>query len=197
MYFNIQEIPHEIRDSMKEKSIWSRSCPVGFKKLELFEVEHYDFSGNVKTGQMIIFDGLSWPLLQIFQELFAMKFPIHSMQLMDFFDGNDDLSMEANNSSCFNYRKIAGTSRLSVHSYGMAIDINPVQNPFITEDKKILPKEGEDFLDRTNLRPGMVEPIVPIFEKHGFEWGGNWSSPIDYHHFQIPRKNIKQLIKSS
>lgn len=196
MYFNIQEIPHEIIDSMIDKSIWSKECPLGFDKLELMEVEHYDFSGNITVGQLIIFDELALPLLKIFEELFAMKFPIYSMRLIDEFDGDDELSMAANNSSCFNFRNIPGSSIISMHSYGAAIDINPVQNPFIIDDgATIFPKQGSEFLNRDNQRQGMVEPIVHIFKKHGFEWGGDWNSPIDYHHFQMPRAKIEQLIK--
>ncbi len=161
------------------------------------EVEHYDFSGNITIGQLIIFDELALPLLKIFEELFAMKFPIYSMRLIDEFDGDDELSMAANNSSCFNFRNIPGSSIISMHSYGAAIDINPVQNPFIIDDGvTIFPKQGSEFLNRDNQRKGMVEPIVHIFKKHGFEWGGDWNSPIDYHHFQMPRNKIEQLIKA-
>ena len=197
MYFNIQEIQHEIIDSMIDKSIWSKECSIGFDKLELMEVEHYDFSGNITIGQLLIFDELALPLLKIFEELFAMKFPIYSMRLIDEFDGDDELSMAANNSSCFNFRNIPGSSIISMHSYGAAIDINPVQNPFIIDDGvTIFPKQGSEFLNRDNQRKGMVEPIVHIFKKHGFEWGGDWNSPIDYHHFQMPRNKIEQLIKA-
>ena len=87
-----------------------------------------------------------------------------------------------------------------MHSYGLAIDINPVQNPFIMIDKtsnniKVLPGQSVDFLNRHNKQEGMVEPIVEIFRKYGFsEWGGNWNTPIDYHHFQVPRKAVAELI---
>lgn len=102
--------------------------------------------------------------------------------------------MSANNSSCFNFRKIAGTDKLSLHAYGLAIDINPMQNPFI-QNSKISPANGKDFIDRSKIKAGMVEPVVEVFYKYGFtEWGGNWQEPIDYHHFQVPRQQIEALL---
>ena len=103
--------------------------------------------------------------------------------------------MAANNSSCFNFRKIDGSELLSMHSYGLAIDINPVQNPFIQKDK-ISPLDGKSFLNRRDEVAGLVEPIIDIFYKYGFTvWGGRWTTPIDYHHFQVPRDQVYDLIK--
>ena len=119
---------------------------------------------------------------------------------MNDFNGSDELSMAANNSSCFNFRPIAGTKTLSMHSYGLAIDINPVQNPFIViKDRfqKVIvhPKQATEFLNRHNQRSGMVEPIVGILKKYGFsQWGGVWNNPIDYHHFQVSREEVAALI---
>ena len=103
--------------------------------------------------------------------------------------------MQANNSSCFNFRKIDGSDLLSMHSYGLAIDINPVQNPFI-QNGTILPLAGKEYLERELIRKGMVEPIINIFNKYGFTvWGGDWTTPRDYHHFQYPRDQIELLIR--
>jgi hypothetical protein len=108
--------------------------------------------------------------------------------------------MAANNSSAFNYRKIAidGNDAISIHSYGLAIDINPVQNPYVGNFKdhltkdcgtaEVWPKAGIQYMNRRNRRPGMVEEIVDIFSLNGFrDWGGNWNDLQDYHHFQTPR----------
>ena len=199
MKFNICEIPNEIIKSMMDKSVWTKNCPIDITRLKLLELSHYNFDYEVCNGQMVTLDKVSKNVLCIFQELFSLKFPIHSIKLMDEFDGNDKLSMSANNSSCFNFRNIEGTNTVSMHSYGLAIDVNPVQNPYIITDGKtssvqILPEKSTDFLNRTNQRAGMVEPIVKIFAKHGFsQWGGDWKSPIDYHHFQTPRDMLKEL----
>ena len=200
MKFNINEIPDPIAKNMVSTSVWKKECPVGIERLKLLEVSHYNFVHTISTGQLIVLDKISQAVLNIFEELLVLKFPINSIKTMDEFRGNDELSMAANNSSCFNFRPINGTDKLSMHSYGLAIDINPVQNPFIMIDKtsnniKVLPEQSVDFLNRHNKQEGMVEPIVEIFRKYGFsEWGGNWNTPIDYHHFQVPRKAVAELI---
>ena len=131
--------------------------------------------------------------LSIFGELYQIRFPIHQMETIENFQGDDEKSMKANNSSCFNFRKIAGTDKLSIHSYGLAIDINPKQNPYVTNGI-IYPEDGASYLNRETQRPGMVEPIVDIFKRNGFEiWGGEWKDPIDYHHFQVSKEFLSKL----
>jgi hypothetical protein len=194
MKFEIKEIPENIRNSMTSKGIWSNDCPVPMSRLKLLELSHYNFAKNIKLGQMIVLDKVAESVTSIFQELFTLQFPIQNMELIDKYNGDDYLSMDANNSSCFNFRKIDGSELLSMHSYGLAIDINPVQNPYI-QPSGIYPSIGKDFLDRADIRAGMVESIVDIFYKHGFTvWGGNWTTPIDYHHFQVPREEVERLI---
>lgn len=193
MNFTIDKIPDTIIKNMVDKSIWKKECPIAISDLSLLEVRHYNFSNQILNGQLIVLGSLAEDVINIFKELFILKFPIHSIKLINEFDGDDELSMAANNSSCFNFRTILGTDLLSMHSYGAAIDINPLQNPYIIQppSDNIFPKNGLEFLDRNNIRAGMVEPIVEIFNKYGFtEWGGNWRTPIDYHHFQIPRNKI-------
>ena len=199
MHFNIKEIPNIIANQMKTTGVWKMGCPVTLERLKLLEISHFDFEGNIRSGEIILLDKLAESALQIFEELMVIKFPICSVYLIDKYEGDDNRSMAANNSSSFNFREIAGSKQLSMHAYGLAIDINPVQNPYIgIQDDgpvEIHPKEGVEFLNRTNLRPGMVEPIVPIFKKYGFsEWGGNWNKPIDYHHFQVSRSQVSNLI---
>jgi hypothetical protein len=199
MHFNIKEIPNIIAEQMKAKGVWKTDCPVNLERLKLLEISHVDFEGNIRSGEIIVLDKLAESVIRIFKELMVIKFPIHSVYLIDKYEGDDDRSMAANNSSSFNFRKIANSTQLSMHAYGLAIDINPVQNPYIViQDDghvEVYPKAGVEFLNRTNLRPGMVEPIVPIFKKYGFsEWGGNWNKPIDYHHFQLSRLQLHELI---
>ncbi|PCJ26965.1 MAG: hypothetical protein COA94_04640 [Rickettsiales bacterium] len=200
MNFTINDIPESIAASMRSKAVWTPECPVPIEHLKLIEISHYDFAGDIKEGQMIVLDKISESVIKIFTELFARSLQVHSIKLMDEFNGDDNLSMAANNSSSFNFRKIEGSTLLSMHSYGLAIDINPVQNPFImidedTHNVRVLPKKSSMFLNRSNQRAGMAEPIIEIFKKHGLSvWGGNWNNPIDYHHFQVPREDVAELM---
>lgn len=219
MIFTINDIPFTLEKSMIETSVWTNKCPLNIDRLKLLEVSHYDFNNRISIGHLVVLDKVAQAVINIFEELLRLKFPIYSLRTIDKFNGNDELSMQENNSSAFNFRPIMGTNILSMHSYGLAIDINPLQNPYlitkagqasrlfkeskqnnknknVIEDKKtmILPSAGKKFLDRTIKHKGMVEPIVPIFKKHGFsQWGGNWNSPIDYQHFQVPRNQVENL----
>lgn len=188
MAFSISEVPQSIKDSMLQRKVWLESCPVSFEQLSYVNVIHYDFDGDIQKGQLVVCRMIATDVVQIFKELFDLKFPINSLKLIDEYGGNDNLSMEANNSSCFNHRTIAGTSKLSMHAYGLAIDINPLQNPMIVHDGEsvsIYPTDGKNFLDRRRQRRGMIEPVVDIFVRNNLcVWGGAWSNPIDYHHFQ-------------
>jgi len=178
MEFSICDIPDAIQKRMVDRSVWTDECPVDIKHLKLIELSHYNFDYEICSGQMVVLDSLSKNVLNLFQELFSVKFPIHSVKLIDEFDGDDKLSMSANNSSCFNFRNIENTNIISMHSYGAAIDVNPIQNPYIIIDDNasscdVFPREAVRFLNRNNQRVGMVEPIVKIFAKYGFsQWGG-------------------------
>jgi hypothetical protein len=140
---------------------------------------------------MIVAAEIGEEVLDIFREIYESRFPVYSIRLIDYFDANDVLSMAANNSSAFNFRYIADTNKLSRHAFGMAIDINPVQNPYV-RGKAVLPASGSDYLDRTNIRPGMIihgDVVYNAFVSRGWEWGGNWQLLKDYHHFEISAKN--------
>jgi hypothetical protein len=198
MSFFINEIPENLKQSMIHKRIWQETCPVGLNQLRLLQVDHYNFTGDVLNGEIVTHFRIAENVIKIFQELYRLKFPINKVRLIDDYDGNDELSMTDNNSSCFNYRNIPGSDILSIHSYGLAIDINPLQNPFIVINNNknitVYPKEGALFLNRYNRRAGMVEPIVELFKNHGFDdWGGMWNDPIDYHHFQVNRIDAKNF----
>lgn len=148
---------------------------------------------------MVVIEEIAQDTLLLFEKLFEIAFPIHKAVPVDHFKGSDVASMNANNSSAFNCRRIMDSDRWSSHSYGTAIDINPLQNPYVLIDHeastaKIYPKGGGMYLNRGTLEKGMVEPVVEIFYDHGFtEWGGHWKDRLDYHHFQIPWDKIQQL----
>lgn len=198
--FSSTVIPDSIIASMKLKNIWNSNCPITLERLRLLTLAHYDFDNNLAQGQMVVHEKIAANVILIFKELLKIKFPIEKIKLIDDYDGSDESSMADNNSSCFNYRMISNTDVISMHSYGLAIDINPLQNPYIVDnlipnELKIWPDEGKKYLNRNNKRPGMVEEIVKIFATHGLDvWGGNWNAPLDYHHFQIDRANLGEFV---
>ncbi|MCG8374518.1 MAG: M15 family metallopeptidase, partial [Balneolales bacterium] len=184
---------------LQENGIWNDDCPLHYSRLAKVEVEHIGFDGQVHSGVLLVLEEIKADVNSIFQELFRKNFPIQHLRPIEHYEGSDLVSMEANNSYAFCGRKIAGTNRWSSHAFGVAIDINPRQNPvlYLNESDstiKVEPSGSLEFINRGIQKPGMVEPVVKIFEKHGFtEWGGNWELKPDYHHFQVPWSRIKEL----
>ena len=153
-----------------------------------------DFNGHTQQGALVVMDAAAPDIAALCDAFYDIGFPIHSMRPICAFNGSDDASMAANNSSAFNGRKIAQTNMLSIHAYGLAVDINPAQNPYIlpSEDTagivELYPPQAMEYINRMHARPGMVEPIVPLCRKHGLTlWGGGWHGTPDWHHFQTPR----------
>jgi hypothetical protein len=191
--FSIEPLSELSKKTMIDTGVWKQNCPVPLNRLRKVKFAYYDFKGaEHMTGEIVVLDIASKQVVGIFKKLHAMRFPIELARPMDEYKNNDEASMVTNNSICFNCRQMTGKTEFSLHSYGMAIDINPIQNPYLGPDSKqsdqkivVLPALGEQYLNRTNQRPGMVEPIVAIFAQHGFKvWGGKWNTPIDWQHFQ-------------
>lgn len=162
-------------------------CP-RLDELSVVHLTHVGFDDRDHPGVVVVARELAPEVELIFRRLYACRFPLARVAPVAEFDGDDALSMAANNSSAFNYRVVAGTARLSMHALGRAIDLNPVQNPMIV-DGEVIPNSGVAFTDRHDLRPGMIVrpgPCVEIFDELGWEWGGDWSSFKDYHHFVKP-----------
>lgn len=163
---------------------------ISYDDLCYVHVLHYDFDGNVAEGEIICNQEIAQDLVEIFAELYRQNYPIESIRLVDDYGADDEASMEANNSSCFNYRVIYGTSRLSNHSYGKAIDINPFYNPYVftrNGEAMVQPKGAETYADRTADNPYAIQQndlCYQLFTEHGFEWGGSWSHSKDYQHFE-------------
>lgn len=192
--FTVSLIPDSIFSRINGVS-YSEAGPTKRADLRFLNVLHYDFEGNIRHGQIICHKRIANALIDIFRELYQIKYPIHSIRLIDNYAGDDEASMSDNNSSCFNYRRTTGGSRISKHAYGLAIDINPLQNPYISTSANgtriIAPKAAAPYADRTNLRPGMLsadDPCVKAFRRHGFSWGGNWRRNKDYQHFEYRLK---------
>ena len=195
----VELLSEEIKTDMKAKGTWKPECPVPLERLRRVTFPYVDFEGNHHTdGEVIVMDAVADYVAEIFQELYVRKFPISCAKRVEHYDGDDNKSMADNSVSAFNYRVIEGTSTVSIHGYGLAIDLNPEQNPYVGHSRKdpdkdcmlfeVWPLNGAKYMNRHNQRPGMVEPIVELFAKHGFRiWGGTWNDMQDYHHFQTPR----------
>jgi hypothetical protein len=155
-------------------------------ELALLRLDHWDFRGQVRQGQLVVARTVAREVVFVFERIFNARFPIAQMVPIHVFGGDDNASMEANNSSAFNFRTIAGTDQLSQHGFGLAIDINPVQNPWVRK-KKVSPPAGRAFLERDPALPGVITrpgPVTEAFDEVGWRWGGDWPDIKDYHHFQ-------------
>ena len=183
--FTAKPLPQEIAELIRGSSL-PYYASINYDSLRYLTVSHVDFYGVRRTGNMIVAAKIADEVLDIFREIYEYRFPIARMRLIDFYGTEDYLSMSDNNSVAFNYRYIAGTRVLSRHALGMAIDINPIQNPYIRGDT-IWPPAGRAYMDRSYIRPGMITRgcvVYRAFTSRGWTWGGTWPSPRDYHHFE-------------
>lgn len=181
----VAPLPAPLREAMRGRS-WRDDprCPP-WNELALLTVEHVGFDGAVHTGELVVAAAVADELRLCFDAIFDAGFPIERMVPIHHYDADDDASMAANNASSFNFRT-APSGRLSEHAFGLAVDINPVQNPMVIGDR-VWPDAGAEYLDRRDVRPGMIlrpGPVVEAFDAIGWEWGGDWESLKDYHHFQ-------------
>jgi hypothetical protein len=160
---------------------------VGLEDLRLLTLLHYGFDGRVHTGELVVHRDVARDVVRVFRALFEAKFPIQRMRLIDVYQGDDDRSMAADNTSGFNCRYATGHPGVwSEHSYGRAVDINPLLNPYVSRDGTVLPDEGRPFADRSRVDPGMIhdgDTVVGAFAAIGWGWGGGWTSFRDYQHF--------------
>jgi len=183
--FTAQPLPEHIIQQITGSS-FHPEAPFDYCYLSYLTITHVDFYGQSRIGNIIVAAFIADEVLDIFREIYEYGFPIARMRLIDYYGADDYYSMADNNSVGFNFRVIAGTSTLSRHAWGMAIDINPIQNPFIRDDI-ILPVAGAVYVERTDVRPGMIIPgdiVYRAFTSRGWIWGGHWRVPIDYHHFE-------------
>ena len=185
-----------LNDTVKER-ITGISYPaddseaaISYDTLRYVNVLYYDFDGNVQNGELICHKAIAQDLLEIFYELYNLRYPIEKICLVDEYQGDDSLSMQDNNTSCFNYRALP-SGRLSNHAYGLAIDLNPFYNPYVTRrgdgSVNIAPAGSELYADRSQSFAYKIDPQDPafvLFTQHGFTWGGNWRSSKDYQHFE-------------
>ncbi len=164
---------------------------ISLDDLRYVHILHYNFDSEAVEGELICNEAIAQDLLEIFYELYLAEYKIEKVRLIDEYDGNDTASMEDNNTSCFNYRVVDGTTKLSKHAYGLAIDINPFYNPYVVFQSDgstyISPQGSEAYTDRSSDFPYKIDEndlCYKLFKEHGFTWGGNWNSCKDYQHFQ-------------
>jgi len=167
---------------------WREGCPLPWENLTLLTLSYWNFDGRPVKGRMVVNTGVVEDVITIFEQLFAMKFPIERIALVDDYGGDDKAAMRANVTSGFNCRYVDGTERWSNHAFGLAIDINPLINPWARKGN-VLPIEGTPYAEnRDNPIPGMInsgDRVVTIFADSGWSWGGVWQS-ADYMHFSKP-----------
>ena len=160
-------------------------CPVGLAGLRYLRIAYHGFDGRVHTGEMIANRSAVRPLKRAFASLYRSRFPIRRMRLVDDYGGSDYRSIEADNTSAFNCRRATGQSRWSQHAYGRAVDVNPIENPYVANGRTTHPASRR-YLDRSRHRRGMAYAggaLVRAFNRIGWGWGGTWSNPKDYQHF--------------
>lgn len=204
---NIAEISASECKSMITAGVMSATAPVQCDRLRQVQFDYIDFQGQQhNNGSIIVMDAVAPHIATIFERLYTLKFPINKAQPIRHYQGNDDLSMADNNTSAFNYRPIADKRSLSIHAYGLAIDINPKQNPFIEFGEQgsanFKPEDGAKYANRMQFRygkdrrQGFAEDVITTFADNGFlYWGGFWNTPIDYQHFQVSR-NMANLMSA-
>ncbi|MDD6037350.1 MAG: M15 family metallopeptidase [bacterium] len=187
--FFISNIPDDIFEKMQGKS-YKEDCTVDREELRYVHVLHTGFDGEIKEGELIVNEAIAEDVLEIFEELFRAKYPIEKVRLVDEYDADDESSMSDNNSSAFNFRFISHTTKVSKHGLGLAIDINPLYNPYVkTVDGKlsIEPANSTEYVDRDKENPYQIDHddlCYKLFTEHGFTWGGDWNSSKDYQHFE-------------
>lgn len=167
------------------------SIEIGYEDLSYVVVQYVGFDFETHEGEIICNNAIAQDLVEIFYELYRNEYQIESIALIEEFDGDDYASCEANNTSCFNYRQVVDSSSLSKHALGLAIDINPLYNPYITYNSdgsyNVYPENAADYVDRSKAFPYKIDEndlCYKLFTEHGFTWGGHWNSVKDYQHFQ-------------
>jgi len=204
-------LPRDVEAAMVERGTWRPSCPVPLSDLAYIVTRHRGWDGRDRYGELVVHRALAAFFLDVLGVMYETRFPVRRMELIETFGGSDEASMAADNTSAFNCRAVTGRRGVfSRHSYGVAVDINPRENPYLkgldvrpdggggsppkassglspSRRRLVLPPDGVPFLDRGERREGMLwpgHPVVERFKALGFAWGGDWADPVDYQHFE-------------
>ncbi len=184
--FTLQPIPEDVKQRMQDKS-YPDDCTVPYDDLRYLRVLHVGFDGEVHDGELVVNVQIAEDILHIMKALYEEKYPIEKMVLIDDYDANDEASMTDNNSSAFCYRVVKGTGTLSNHALGLAIDINPLYNPYVNGDR-VEPEAARIHTDRSQDNPYYIhrdDLCYKLFTQYGFTWGGDWNGYKDYQHFDL------------
>lgn len=188
-WFTAQPIPDDVFRRMQGKS-FAADCTVPREELRYLTVLHYGADGRIYQGEMVVNKAAAKDVTDVFRALFLDRYPIERMRLIDDYDANDEASMTANNSSAFCFRVVKGSKKLSAHARGLAVDINPLYNPYVkVKDGKTIvqPEAGRPYADREGLYPFRIDAddlAVKLFKAKGWTWGGDWKSLKDFQHFE-------------
>ena len=183
--FTAQRLPGRVRQRVSGSS-WHPGCPVTLEQLRYIQMSHWGFDRGVRRGVMIVNADAVTAVRSAFRTLFAKRFAIRRMRLVDDYGADDFASIEADNTSSFNCRRATGSTRWSQHAYGRAIDINPIENPYVYPNGTTSHPASRPYLDRSVRRPGMAREggaLVLAFDAVGWSWGGRWSPAVDLQHF--------------
>ena len=184
-----QEIPSNVKTRMTGKS-YKKNCTVAWSDLRYLQLLHRNKDGKTQLGEMVCNKAIASKLITIFKALYEKNYRIERMVLIDDYDADDEKSMKANNTSCFNFRQVQGSKKLSKHSQGMAVDVNPLYNPFKDRKGKISPAGSEKYVNRS--LKGTIFPLIDtsdlcykLFVQNGARWGGAWKTMKDWQHFEF------------
>lgn len=188
--FVATEITDDIYSRIYGKS-FKADCTTSRDDLRYLKLLHYDIDGNIRLGELICHKSIATDLVEIFRELYKAQYPIEKMRLIDEYNASDDASMRDNNSSAFNYRVKTAGKKLSKHALGLAIDINPLYNPYVRTksngQQHIAPENAAPYADRSkhfHYKIDSADICCKLFKQYGFKWGGDWKTIKDYQHFE-------------
>ena len=189
---SIAKISPQIKSRMLKGNSYREGCPVSLGSLRYLRMQYRGFDGQTKWGEMIVHQEVAHEVVALFEQLYTMGYPIHKMQLVSDFKGSDWKSIEADNTSAFNCRNATGSKKWSKHSYGKAIDLNPIENPYISRSGRISHKASLPYRKREHtldMRPEnravllLRDKATKLFRQYGWKWGGVWKNVKDYQHF--------------
>jgi D-alanyl-D-alanine carboxypeptidase len=181
----ISVLSPSLRERMTGVS-WHSGCPVPLRDLRLLTLTRLGFDGKAHKGKLIVHEDVAADVVSVFRSLYRSGYPIRRMRLIDAYGGSDFDSIEADNTSAFNCRRATGSGSWSQHAYGLAIDLNPIENPYV-ENGRVYHAASKRYVNRSKRLAGMVhagDAVVMAFEAIGWGWGGSWSGGVrDYQHF--------------
>ena len=188
--FSVDTLSDAVFQRMQGRS-FPEGCAMSRSDLRYLQVLHYDLDGEVRQGELVCNKAIADDLMDIFRQLYKARYPIQRMCLIDDYGADDELSMRDNNTSCFCYRVVEGSKKLSKHAQGMAIDINPLYNPCVRTrrdgSRLVQPATGAKYTNRKRTFPYKIttdDLAYRLFKEHGFTWGGAWRTVKDYQHFE-------------